>query len=166
MRSKSITFAILLSLLFYSSCGGKKATTKTDFNYSLSGLVTGTPMNGGLFVYAIQLDENTDLPIGSPLLIDLIDDAASIPFGYWQLHLVGYDGSTGNLWEGATYCGSVTPTVLDTNEIGVSVTINQTNCALTPFPEAIAAKQVQLAGGASGLAIWDTSTWDGATWGP
>jgi hypothetical protein len=160
---KALQLSPLLLILFsltLVSCGGGTKTEKVDFSYSLGGIVTGTPMDGGIYLWADRIDPDTGA-ITETLMLDLIDDSAEIPFGNWEFHLVGYQGP--GEWSGNNYCGSVPETFLDSDEISLQVTFTDANCANSPFPEMITQKAANLAGG---LALWDSATWDSSTFGP
>lgn len=151
----------LLILCFsLAGCSGKGETAKTDFSYSVGNLVNGTPMDGGFYLRAVQLDSDTGNEIDTQAY-DLVNDAAEIPFGTWKFFLVGYAGP--GAWSGDNYCGEVAPTVLESDETTVEVTINQANCANAPFPEIIAEKAASLSGGTGNF---DSATFDSSTFAP
>lgn len=152
--------AILFSLMLFS-CGQEVQKEKVEFSYSLGGLVTGTPMDGGIYLWANRIDPDTGA-ITETLMLDLINDAAQVPFGNWEFHLVGYAGPS--QWSGTNFCGSVPETVLETNEITLQVTFTEAACANTPYPDMINQKAADLA--AASLAYWDSAVWDSSTWGP
>ncbi|MCF8060214.1 MAG: hypothetical protein K9K67_13015 [Bacteriovoracaceae bacterium] len=58
---------------------------KTDFFLSLSGIVNGTPMAGGIYLWAQKVDETG--PFTQTFIADLTaDDFAYIPFGTWDIY--------------------------------------------------------------------------------
>lgn len=151
----------LLTLLTLFSCGKEVQKEKVEFSYSLGGLVTGTPMDGGIYLWAKRIDPDTGT-ILETLMLDLVDDAAQVPFGNWEFHLVGYAGPS--QWSGTNYCGSVPETVLDTNEITLQVTFTQADCSGAPYTDMVNQKAADLA--AASLAYWDSAVWDSSVWGP
>lgn len=155
-------FITLLSLLFIS-CGGGNKSEKVEFSYSLGGIVTGTPMDGGIYLWAVRIDPDTGDKLET-LMMDLIDDSAQIPFGNWEFHLVGYAGP--GAWSGTNYCGSVPETFLDSNEITVSVTFTAADCSNLPYTDMVAQKAADLAAASGALAVWDSGSWDAASWDP
>lgn len=118
-------------------------------------------MDGGIYLWADRIDPDTGV-IVETLRLDLINDAAVIPFGNWEFHLVGYAGP--GAWSGLNYCGSVPETLLDTNEITLQMTFTQAACANAPYPDMVAQKAADLAAGS--LALWDSAVWDSSVWGP
>ncbi len=150
MIIKNLLILILLSLLT-TSCGGNK--TRTNFNLTAGATVTGFSLDGGVFIRAINKDS------GIPFDFDMADgDTAQIPFGAWDLHLVGYGGA--GAWQGTNYCGSLADVNLDQPSVNLSLTLNQTNCGVEPYLTMISDKANSLQGS------WDSALWDSATWGP
>ncbi|GEM_PF-3024324 len=161
MRRKLLKLTCMCFALFLSLGCGKKEATKTDFNISLGGLVTGTPMDGGIYLWAIGYDEDGNQT--ETLMIDLdANDSAVIPVGSWEFHLDGYLGPSA--WQGTNYCGSIPQTLLETPDINLPITINTSNCISEPYVSMIAAKASATAG--SSLATWDNAIWDSGIWGP
>lgn len=148
-------------MLTVSSCG-QKGAAKTDFKLSLGGVVTGTPMAGGIYLWAVEVDEATGTEMQT-LMFDLdAADSAVIPFGTWKLYLVGYEGPSA--WSGNNYCGNIPNTILENPEQTVSISISQAECGVLPiYADMINAKAASLG---PAVATWDVSTWDNAVWGP
>ncbi|PIP91475.1 MAG: hypothetical protein COW01_02055 [Bdellovibrionales bacterium CG12_big_fil_rev_8_21_14_0_65_38_15] len=150
MIIKNLLTLTLLSLLA-TSCGGHKA--RTNFNLTAGATVTGFSLDGGTFIRAINKDS------GVPFDIDMTGaETALIPFGNWDLHLIGYGGA--GAWQGTTYCGSLTNVSLDQPTANLSLTLDQTNCAIEPYLTMISDKASSL------QANWDSAVWDTDTWGP
>lgn len=149
------TLLLTLLVITLGSCGGSREATKTDFTYSLAGIVNGTQMNGGIYLMAKRFDENgNEVEI---LKVDLdIDDSAEVPFGTWEFYLLGYEGP--DQWSGNQYCGSIPLTTLDSDDITLDVTISQSNCGVDPY-NSMAADKID-------GSVWDGAVWDEATWSP
>ncbi len=149
---------LLLCLLNLAGCGGKEQTERVDFSYNLSALAAGvSQLEGGIFLRANRIDPDTG-EILETLDVDLLDNAADIPFGTWEFYLLGYAGP--EAWSGNLFCGSVPETLLDSAEISLSVTLNTTNCANAPYGDMDLTKQASIAG------TWDASLWGEAKWAP
>ena len=141
---------ILLSI-FLTSCGGGKKS-QANFSLKAGALVNGPPLDGGVFLRAID---------SNGVIVDydiLSEHSALIPFGTWSLHFVGYGGASP--WTGTTYCGSEANVVLESEEANIVVNLDQANCGLEPYVTMINDKQ------AATVALWDTAIWDSSLWGP
>lgn len=146
---------LLLSIfiLCFIGCSGQKgAGSEADFSISLGLSASGVSnLQGGVTLFAESLDP--DIPDFSADL-----DAnfqAEIPFGSYNILLVGWDGP--GAWSGTMYCGAV-PVLLDQPAQSVSITLNQANCSSTVYSSLIASK------GGSLIAEWDVAQWDSAQW--
>lgn len=150
MSLKKITTLILI-LLIATSCGsGKKA--QTNFSIKAGALVNGPPLDGGVYLHAINADGlKIEFDIGN-------EHYAVIPFGTWALHFVGYGGA--GLWSGTTYCGSAFNVVLEEESANITIDLDQLNCSNEPYLSMINQKQASL------VATWDNALWDTGTWSP
>ncbi len=150
----------IFTLFLLNSCGGKGETSSTDFTYSVGGIVHGTQMDGGFYLWAIRVEPETGEEIETQSY-DLNNDSAEIPFGNWKFFLVGYEGP--GAWSGTNYCGSIPETLLDSDEVTLDITINSANCSNSPYTEMIAEKAAEIAGAAG---VWNSSSWNNASWSP
>ena len=156
---KTLLTTLFLALALFGC--GSKPVSKTDFSYSLSGIVNGTPMAGGIYLWAQKVDETG--AVTETFIVDLsADDSADIPFGTWDIYIVAYEGPT--LWSGNNYCGDVTSILLDTDEKSLQMDLSQSNCSTLPiFNEMLAAKAATIG---PTIALWDSAQWDSSNWGP
>lgn len=124
MMKLILSTGIFIILLVTTSCGGKRSSA--NFQITAGALVTGYPVDGGVYLRAVNSD-------GAVINFDLIsEDYASIPFGTWDLYLVGYAGPV--LWGGTkTYCGSVNEAKLESGQVTLNVNLNANNCASEPY---------------------------------
>lgn len=161
LKTKPIILSILALTLLISGCG-EKGASKTEFKLNLGGVVTGTPMDGGIYLWAVQIDEATGTEMQT-MMMDLdAADSAVIPFGIWRLYLVGYAGP--NAWSGLPHCGSVPETILENAEQTIQINISNAECGVLPiYTDMMNTKAASLG---PTLATWDISQWDNATWGP
>lgn len=141
-----------------TSCSRKQKLAKTTFEISSSQIVNGTPMAGGIYLWAVPFDG-----ISPPLKMDLdADDSVSIPFGQYYLHVVGYEGP--GAWQGNNQCGG-TPSAVLLEDVEVTITINLSpgECGVQQiYADMINEKAASLVAPSN----WDTAVWDQSTWGP
>jgi hypothetical protein len=110
-----------------SGCARKQKEAKTTFQIFGNNLVNGTPMLGGIYLWAE--------PVGSGVFTKAVldaEDSADIPFGTYNFHVVGFEGS--NSFQGKRQCGSsVAPVVLNQATATVEMDLSSTNCSNSPF---------------------------------
>lgn len=151
---KFLIFSI--SIILISSCGGRKS--KASFNLKVASISTGLPIPGGVTMRTVALTDTG--PSTTFATIDMVgaDHVADIDFGKWNLYFVAFSGPS--LWQGTTYCGSITNLTLSAPELVLNVNLNSANCSVEPYLSMIAAKQT------TNISTWDSAIWDTSVWEP
>lgn len=150
---KPLICLIFLSLLLLNSCSSREGHSESSFKVSLGNL-TSLDLSGGYFIKILSLDPLSS--IGEQIIELNPDQSASIPFGTWQILMIGFAGP--NYKSGDTYCGQIGSVTLDKSSTNLSIDLNQAACSSAPYP----AFKSEILGNAS----WDIAQWDNATWGP
>ncbi|TNF32073.1 MAG: hypothetical protein EP319_00440, partial [Deltaproteobacteria bacterium] len=118
-------------IVMMSGCARKQKEAKTTFQIFGNNLVNGTPMLGGIYLWAE--------PVGSGVFTKAVldaEDSADIPFGTYNFHVVGFEGP--NSFQGNRQCGSsVAPVVLDQATATVEMDLNYANCYLPKYSKLI-----------------------------
>ncbi|TNE97042.1 MAG: BspA family leucine-rich repeat surface protein, partial [Deltaproteobacteria bacterium] len=126
-----IFFSLLITMM--NGCSRPKKKTETTFKLTGSSLVNGTQMQGGIFLWAKPVDPQ--FPDFKAVLD--ADDTALIPFGEYNLHIVGYEGP--NAWSGNTQCGGTPgPTIIEGPEVTITINLTTAACDAQPYIDMIA----------------------------
>jgi hypothetical protein len=147
---KNVLILTILALAFLFGCAKKG---KATLEIKVASISTGDDLNGGVYLKAIEFDgDGNEIQV---IYIDILGEkVAEIPFGTWDLYLIGYVGP--NDFSGDKYCGSVLSQVLNQPEMDIAVDLNSSNCSSEPYASMASDKQE--------TATWDSAVWDTSRW--
>lgn len=144
--SKLLFMAILFAFILLTGCSKQKSESTTSMIISF-GALTGANFAGGALV------EVKNTLTGEGKIIELTSPYnVTLPFGVWDLHFVGFEGSSN--WHGPHACGGVSDYKFSKDAQTVQVQVTSADCSNEPYASVIASKSGK----------WDVAMWDQAIW--
>lgn len=144
------TIFILITAFALSACS-QKQKAKSNFKMTL-GKIVGAAMTGGAYLNAIDKGSSA-----SKIIKLDAENSANIPYGTYDLILVGFAGPAQN--NGAIHCGSVLNTSISTTAASFTVTLTEASCSETIYLKTVQELKKGI------TSYWGTDRYDLSTWG-